>query len=405
MSNDQTHLPFIKEPKSKRIKPEKKDSGFISSVWTFEGNGGSQLYRYYGTLPRQLIERIFTLYAKNANTRVFDPFLGLGTTLDVAADFGIEGQGFDVNPLACLASETRLYTSRDLPFLQAADALERDFKKRGMNAANNISEILMSDKYAYARKWFREENLYSILGLLICISGIKDLSTQRLFFVIASQLVREVANVDTRCTHHLVTKRKDFIPAICLFEQKLATAINTLRNKPADSNRISVMQGSAIDLLPQDKADLIIIHPPYLGVIHYHLIHRLATDLLDVVKSAHAPISLSKYDFSYARIKEGDVSTDSSKPYNKFIQNIAASCSKATAANGRCVVIIGDQRNKGHLRHPFTDFIAAFEQHGFLLEEIFVWLLENNGGMHILRRGHFIDHNYILVLHKVAEAC
>jgi hypothetical protein len=146
--------------------------------------------------------------------------------------------------------------------------------------------------------------------------------------------------------------------------------------------------------------DLAIIHPPYLGVIHYHLIHRLSTDLLDIANRIWSPESIKQYDFAYSKLRGSDVSTDSSDKYNNFVKGIAAKMSELIAPNGRCVIIIGDQRHKGHLRHPFTDFILQFEAKGFLLEENFIWILQNNSGMHILRRGHFIDHNYILVFHK-----
>ena len=41
------------------------------------------------------------------------------------------------------------------------------------------------------------------------------------------------------------------------------------------------------------------------------------------------------------------------------------------------------------------------EGNGFGLEENFIWLLQNNGGMHVLRRGNFIDHNYIAVFRRL----
>jgi hypothetical protein len=135
-------------------------------------------------------------------------------------------------------------------------------------------------------------------------------------------------------------------------------------------------------------------------MIHYHLIHRLATDLLGVVSDVAHPTSLKKYDFRYEQLKKTDVSTDNSVNYGRFIRNMAVVLERVVEDDGRCAVIIGDQRYKGHVRHPFSDFIQAMENHGYLLEENFIWILQNNAGMHILRRGNYIDHNYILVFHK-----
>jgi hypothetical protein len=177
--------------------------------------------------------------------------------------------------------------------------------------------------------------------------------------------------------------------------------MKAIRSTPTEQNLITVRQGSILTTELQKGAfEFALIHPPYLGVINYHQIHRLATDMLDIVKRTIAPAGLASYDFSYATLKQHDVSTDRTEKYMQFVDNLASVMTRIVAPDGRCAVIIGDQRYKGHLRHPFTDFINHFENNGFVLEENFIWVLQNNGGMHVLRRGHFIDHNYILIFHK-----
>src|ERR1039458_2862112 len=80
----------------------------ISSVWTFPGSGGGQLYRWYGTLRRALLQGPIGLYVDEPTKSVLDPFMGTGTTLSVAADLDLFGIGIDANPLACLIAATRL---------------------------------------------------------------------------------------------------------------------------------------------------------------------------------------------------------------------------------------------------------------------------------------------------------
>lgn len=379
---------------------------YLSSIWSFPGSGGSQLYRWYGTLPRPLVERLISLYTSNDQPRVLDPFMGLGITLDVAAHAGLSAIGIDSNPLACLAAEARLYdrpdTSETLKI--ATGVVSNSVRVAGHSAdanKNHWQRIVADEKFQYTKKWFREDTLYATLALLWRIAQVDDIAMQRLFFVASAQVIRDVASVDPRCTHHLVTKHKPFIDPVPLWYSQVSQILSSVPSVPADPARISVKQGSALDnQLPKESADFVLAHPPYLGVIHYHLIHRLATDLLDIVKSNTAPISLQKYDFDHSKLKKADVSTDSTHAYKLFVQQFASTMQQIVSPDGRCVVIIGDQRHKGHLRHPFTDFIYWFEECGFTLEELFVWVLQNNGGMHVLRRGHFIDHNYILVFHK-----
>lgn len=394
--------PETVEDQGLRSKPNGSKQ-YISSIWSFPGSGGEQLYRWYGTLPRALVERLVSLYAADETKRVLDAFTGLGTTLDVAADARLHAHGVDSNPLACLATEARLF---GVPSEEAVNAttdriIKSFIKPAGASAGNPWDDLLAEKRFAYTKKWFRDDTLAAMLSLLFRIAEVDDVRIQRLLFVSASQVVRDVASVDPRCTHHLVTKQKPFINPLPLWREKVAQAVKAVRGQPADPALVSVKQTSILSApVVDESADFVFIHPPYLGVIHYHLIHRLATDLLDIVNCATSPAALQDYHFEHERLKKSDVSTDNTKPYQKFIEQLAQVMQRVVAPDGRCAVIIGDQRHKGHLRHPFTDFIRCFESAGFQLEENFIWILQNNGGMHILRRGHFIDHNYILIFHK-----
>jgi DNA modification methylase len=389
-------------PHDLRTKPRGTEQ-YTSSIWSFPGSGGEQLYRWYGTLPRALIERLISLYTSN-QSMMLDAFTGLGTALDVAADAKLQARGVDSNPLACLATESRLFgVPSDDAVLATADRIIRGpiCQAPANGARHKWDDVLAEKRFAYTQKWFRADTLEAMLALMFRIAEVGDVRTQRLLFVSAAQVVRDVASVDPRCTHHLVTKQKPFINPLPLWREKVAQAVKVVRKRPSDPSLISVKQASILEAPIEDgSVDFTLIHPPYLGVIHYHLIHRLATDLLDIVNSVRRPAALQPYSFDHEQLKKTDVSTDNTKPYREFVEQLAKVMERVVAPGGRCAVIIGDQRYKGHLRHPFTDFIQSFEGRGFQLEENFIWILQNNGGMHVLRRGHFIDHNYILIFHK-----
>lgn len=383
---------------------------FVSSVWSFPGRRPTRLYRWYGTLPRPLVQRLLLLYATDSRTSILDPFAGTGTTLDVAADLQLSAKGLECNPLACLVAQTRLFgLPSDGLVTSVADQVMRsaEIAATGTSgvASDKWSNLAADERYDYMRKWFREDTLTALLALLFQIAEVEDHRIQRFLFVAAAQIVRAVASVDPRCTHHLVTKEKPFVDPLPLWRDHASRSLGAVRSNSADPSLVSVEQTSVFEAqLDADSADFVLTHPPYVGVIHYHLIHRLATDLLDIVNLAESPVSLRDHDFDHARIKASDVSTDSTKAYRLFVEKLAVVMRHVVAPDGRCVVVIGDQRHKGHLRHPFTDFINRFEDSGFDLEENFIWVLQNNAGMHVLRRGHFIDHNYILVFHKKPAA-
>jgi len=377
--------------------------GFVSSIWQFEGSGGLAPYRWYGTLPEQLVGKILDVFGENSNCMV-DPFLGTGTSAVLAAQRGIRAQGIDVNPLSCLITKLRLHGSPpssesvNEAMLRILERCKRSRSKR------NWQMFFSNEEYEYSRKWWREDSLIETLKLFWSISMESDPVIQSIFFVAAAEEIRNVANIDPRCTHHLVTKKKDFIDIKQGLEDEVKDVMKCLNAHIVDGSNIIVTQGDSTDSEVEVlDADLVIAHPPYLGMINYHLIHRLPTDILHYTQEMFSPESLQGLNFKNDGIKSNDVSTDSSAKYSKFISRFAERMKSVVNPSGYCIVIIGDQRNKGIIRHPFTEFISEFEAAGFQTKEKFVWVLQNNAGMHILRRGHFIDHNYILVFQNPSE--
>lgn len=373
--------------------------GHVSSIWSFPGSGGRQLYRWYGTLPRPLVERVFEVFDPGDGTFV-DGFSGTGVSLDVANDFGMTALGYDTNPLACLIAEARL---RGLPPTRSVmeDVARVSAKAKQPGPPSESWTIgVQSDDFSYSRKWFRDDTLVAVLKLLEAVSEVKDARTQRYFFVALAQVVRDVASVDARCTHHYVRKEKPFVDPVPLWAKRVRDNVGVVRPAPLASESARVVQASFQSAEPSESADLLLLHPPYLGVIHYNLIHRLATDLLGIAQEVRRPVSLSGLDFSHANIKAEDMSTDNGKKYSLTLKDVASAADRMLKEDGTCIVIIGDQRHKGFLRHPFTDIVVEFESLGMMMKEMFIWVLQNNGGMHIKRKGHFIDHNYIMAFSR-----
>ena len=377
-----------------------RNKDLVSSVWQFDGRSDTIPYRWYGTLPKQLIERVFDLYT-DTQTIVFDPFLGTGNAAVVASERGLNFVGMDVNPLACLLTRLRLLEKpSDAEISEALEALEGLMDNKGPET----STFHTKEEFTYSKKWWREDSLNRTLSLFSAIADIQSPTLQCMFFVAACQEIRSVANIDARCTHHLVTKKKNYVDIFENFRSRIPTVINSMRTsvehlpKTKHRPRMSISQGDSTQIADDSsKFDFVFAHPPYLGMINYHLIHRLQTDMLSHVQQEKQPASLQGLNFLNSEIKADDVSTDSEQKYGQFIERFAEKMSKTVKQGGKCVVIIGDQRNEGIIRHPFTKFIQEFENNGFQTKEIFVWILQNNAGMHISRRGHFIDHNYILV--------
>jgi DNA modification methylase len=386
---------------SRRSKPSRSPSGFVSSIWTLEPDrdvsyAGHSAYRWYGTLPGPLVGRVLDLYAPQF---VWDPMCGSGTTLVEARLRGISAEGWDVNPLACLVSRLKI---DPMPGATGAviDALHE--VRHTIRNDSRIDDRFLEPTFSYARKWFGSASLERLLAVASGIARTTlDERVARLLYIALAATAKDVAEVDARCTHHLVRKAKPYIDAMPTLERRaLALAELTASIPLADAAAgVTVAQRDALVEEPRET-DLAIVHPPYLGVIHYHLIHRLSTEILRFVQEEFRPPTLDGLILDPEWIRRFDGSTDHASRYDAFLDGVVSQLERAVRSDGRAVVILGDARHKGHLRHPFTDAIGKMEAAGFLLEDLFIWVLQNNGGMHVLRRGHHIDHNYILVFHR-----
>jgi len=388
-------------------KPRRSNNGYVSSIWTFDpaedvSYAGHTIYRWYGTLPGPLVGRLLDLYADTDETTVWDPMCGVGTSLVEARLRGVGAEGFDANPLAVLISTLKLdaYPGAVADVVDALHNLRRGMKTGSPEQVEDFPD----ESFAYARKWFNEPSLSRLLQVAHAVARLKiPTRLSRLLLVALAAAVRDVAEVDARCTHHLVRKRKPYTDALPLLESKalgLAEAVSRIPLREGGA-AVRAVQRSYVDD-PTNRPSLAIVHPPYLGVIHYNLIHRLSTELLRSLQETSAPQALDGLDFDPDALRSTDVSTDADARYDEFLIRLATRLEHVLDEGSRAVVIMGDARHKGLLRHPFTRVIDLMEHSGFGLEENFIWILQNNGGMHVLRRGHHIDHNYILVFRRRA---
>ncbi len=388
-------------------KPRRSANGFVSSIWDFPPDldvsyAAHSIYRWYGTLPGPLVGRLLDLYAgEQSSGPIWDPMMGTGTTLVEGRLRGLEVEGWDVNPLACLISRTKLeaFPTAVPDTVAALHALSRDV---GGGRPSGMDD----DSYAYARKWFGSASLERLLDVAYAVGCLEvDPKLSRLLLIALASIARDVAEVDARCTHHLVRKKKPYADALRLLETRALNIAQALQEVPL------ALPGAADQIVRQasvlapagrvPQTHLAIVHPPYLGVIHYHLIHRLGSEVLRFVAETTDNAVLRGLELRPEVVKASDVSTDSDAPYLAFLSDLAGVLAESIVVGGRAVVIMGDARHKGLLRHPFTEVIRLLSLSGFAMEENFIWLLQNNGGMHILRRGHHIDHNYIIVFRRV----
>ena len=78
-----------------------------SDVWLMKPEKSGRNRNHAAPFPEELPARLIRAYSFVGET-VLDPFLGSGTTLAVAARYGRNGIGYDINPDFCAIAEKRL---------------------------------------------------------------------------------------------------------------------------------------------------------------------------------------------------------------------------------------------------------------------------------------------------------
>jgi DNA modification methylase len=63
--------------------------------------------RHPAMFPEQLAERLINIYTKDKGEVIFDPFLGIGSTIKAAYRLGKKGVGIDLNPEYCAVAAKR----------------------------------------------------------------------------------------------------------------------------------------------------------------------------------------------------------------------------------------------------------------------------------------------------------
>lgn len=380
-------------------------SGFISSIWTFDNTvetnyATHSLYRWYGTLVPPLVTRLLQMYSPDRGN-VFASFAGSGTVPLECILNNRSCTAIDVHPLALLITwvKTHVQTVDLSQFRRSLLDIHVRYDRAG------LPEVHDRDK------WFRHDVMCELTYIGERIFELSSLHERRLASVALASTVREVANLDLRCSNHLVFKARPIRPNVLgEFAKKLSdieTRVNSLAWKlPNLVSSVQLRLASATDLSFVDRPmyDLLIAHPPYLGAINYYNVHRLSTDLLADLYRRYDPHDEFWLGYKYDDLRDADISTLSEERYLAGMAATFDQTSRVVRPGGYLAVITGDTRFNGEIRHPSRHFIGWAQERGYYLEDLFIWVLNNKGGLHIARRGHHIDHNYVLIFKRPATA-
>jgi hypothetical protein len=268
------------------------------------------LHPYLGKFIPQLVD-VFLERLFKPGDRVYDPFVGSGTTLVQANAFGAHGVGCDISAFNCLLAKVK--TARySLGSLEMALRVTYEESRR---IRHTIDVGRASD---WLRRWYAPRALRELLAYRVAAEPLHAL-TRDVAHVVLSRSARSA-----RQTPHFdldFPRRPVSESYYCHKHKRICAPVEEadkfLRRYTADTARrirefASVRTSAGSSVLHEDSRAVelqlvptgIITSPPYPGLIDYHEQHRYAYELLGLEDRRKAELGRAQRGTSRSAIDE-----------------------------------------------------------------------------------------------------
>lgn len=258
------------------------------------------IHAYKGKFYPQLARSLFNLAGLSIGQRVLDPFCGSGTVPLEAYLNGLEGFGFDMNPLAVKIAKAKTAILLVDPYLR--DRLLALFQQRvaGLKPSSEL-DVFPQTAIEEIESWFPTKVISKLAALLRAIRETPDVRVKEYLEVLLSNIVRDVSQQDPQ---DLRIRRRDKpildAPVFELFLAHLAEQRGRLSEFASRSNKAPcnfreahIWQKDSRDALnfslpeiTKASVDAVVTSPPYATALPYIDTDRLSILLLCGVRSA-----------------------------------------------------------------------------------------------------------------------
>jgi len=203
--------------------------------------------------------------------RVFDPFVGSGTTLIEAMRRGLPYAGSDLNPLAVMLARVETAEAAHFDMVRSLEAT--------LLAAGDARGAVAAPDDVFSLRWFREDVRVELAALRAAIAAQPEVRLRRLWWVCLSEVVRLASNARLS-TPKLQTRPLDElarpIDVQGRFEQLAIRACGVLARRSEAMRAAGYLCSGryvpGVDLMLADArelplldwpADLVLTSPPY----------------------------------------------------------------------------------------------------------------------------------------------
>ena len=377
--------------------------------------------KFFPELPRWLIKR----YSQE-HDQILDPFTGSGTTNVEALLSNRNSVGIDVDPFSRFLSKVKV-TPLDEKELKAAQKCLLESIIIYDPSQVSYSEI---PNFPYRDNWFNKEILVELTYLRKQIQLLNTCEEIKEFFkVCLSSIIRSVSNADDNCTRTVIRKKLNKLvkppDALNRFAKTVLAKVPKMtefsQNYPHD---ISVDFPEDMDArnikYDQEHFDLAVTSPPYVNAVDYPRTHQLemywlgfAQDSLTDLKKQNVgteSVSSQYYNKRHEigvpdadKVLASIFEVDPRRAYiaYKYLDDMRQNLSEVynvLRKDGRYIVVVGNNRIRGHLFENWKYLMPIAEETSFEVETYF--------GSEIIKhfikvpREERINTDWILVLKK-----
>lgn len=310
-------------------------------AWTSQGTNRQLAYathglvRFFGKFPPPIASYLIEKYSKPGEL-VLDPMAGSGTTGVECLIRDRRSILKDVNPLMLLIASVKTTKISKNKILSTLEELKLSYSPIDFNNHRSEFSGLRNPDH-----WFLKETMDSLYGLKKSIDNIVDKKLRDYFTVCFCGIVRRVSRATTqqgRLFLDVATAEKDAFP---FFEKKVIDTADAVSSLPCSKGKIRIEQADLQnpDSIPVEKANLVILHPPYFNSYKFSSVNSLELFWLGI---------------DHAEIRKNEVREffKVGKPENheKFIDDMSKALSNAYKAlnpGGYMGFMMGDTAIRG----------------------------------------------------------
>ena len=248
-------------------------------AWTAEGSNRDlsyathSIFRFFGKFPPPIATHLILRHTSE-NGLVADPMCGCGTTGVECVLLNRRSILFDVNPLSLLLSRVKTHFIPSTLLEAAVQRVQSSYRSPAESDYNRFPIGLRN-----AEHWFLPETMESLRRLRSAIDTEAGPDIREFLIAVFASTVRRVSRATTQQGRLFLDANTAEPDALPTFSKRARSAIEAVSQLPHKKRAGICVMHHDLRKPPlqkfRNKADLVILHPPYFNGYKYSTINAL----------------------------------------------------------------------------------------------------------------------------------